>query len=127
MCKASVVDQMEEDMYVPVLHYGGRFDRSSDGVLSYLDGSVKRWKPMDIDLVCFYDLEEFVNEVGFQKWEKLLWHDLSDPNLDTSLHEIKGDADLNAMRGATVMNMGPKEFHVYVQHIVEIPELVEEH
>ncbi|MED6176435.1 hypothetical protein PIB30_088203 [Stylosanthes scabra] len=110
MCKASVVDQMEEDMYVPVLHYGGRFDRSSDGVLSYLDGSVKRWMPMDIDLVCFFDLEEFVKEVGFQKWEKLLWHDLSDPNLDTGLHEIKYDADVNAMRGAAVINMALRNF-----------------
>ncbi|MED6201263.1 hypothetical protein PIB30_093163 [Stylosanthes scabra] len=56
---------------------------------------------MDINLVCFYDLEEFVKEVGYEKWEKLLWHDLSDLHLDTDLHEIKGDAKVNAMRGPT--------------------------
>ncbi|MED6149501.1 hypothetical protein PIB30_063189 [Stylosanthes scabra] len=86
---------MEEDIYVPVLHYEGRFDRSNDGVLSYLDGNVKRFRPMDIDLLLLSDLEGFVKEVGFGKWEKLLWHDLADPKLDTGLHEIKDDADLN--------------------------------
>ncbi|MED6126362.1 hypothetical protein PIB30_077654 [Stylosanthes scabra] len=118
---------MDEDIYVPVLHYGGRFDRSSDGILSYLDGNVKRFRPMDIDLLLLSDLEGFVKEVGFGKWEKLLWHDLADPNLDTGLNEIKDDADLNALRGVAVLDMRPKEFHVYVQHIVEIPVVVEEH
>ncbi|MED6227597.1 hypothetical protein PIB30_115274, partial [Stylosanthes scabra] len=81
---------------------------------------------MDIDLVCFFDLEELVKEVGFEKYNKLLWHDIGDPNLDTGLQEMVGDSDINAMRGAAVMHMGPKEFHIYVEHIVEIPEVVED-
>ncbi|MED6201053.1 hypothetical protein PIB30_091281 [Stylosanthes scabra] len=83
---------MDEDTYVPAFHYGGRFDRNTNGVLSYVDGSVKRWMPMDIDLVCFADLEELLKELGYQKYEKMLWHDLNDPLLETGLHEIKGDA-----------------------------------
>ncbi|MED6118772.1 hypothetical protein PIB30_005911 [Stylosanthes scabra] len=117
---------MDEDMYVPVLHNGGRFDRKLDETISYLDDSVKRWNPVDIDLVCMYDLEDLVKEAGYQKFNKLLWHDISDPILDTGLHEIKKDADINAMKGATVMHMGPKEFHIYVEHIAEIPEVVED-
>ncbi|MED6108654.1 hypothetical protein PIB30_026064 [Stylosanthes scabra] len=79
---------------------------------------------MDIDLVCFYDLGELVTKAGYKKYNKLLWHDISDPDLDTSLHDIIGDADINAMKGGVVMQMGPKEFHIYVEHIVEIPEVV---
>ncbi|MED6179244.1 hypothetical protein PIB30_115305, partial [Stylosanthes scabra] len=30
------------------------------------------------------------------------------------------------MRGAAVMHMGPKELHIYVEHIVDIPEVVED-
>ncbi|MED6181902.1 hypothetical protein PIB30_023744 [Stylosanthes scabra] len=67
-----------------------------------------------------------VEEVGFVKYEKLLWHDLSDLDLGTGLHELKGDAEINVMRGAVVMHIGPKEFHIYVEHVVSIPVVVEE-
>ncbi|MED6144275.1 hypothetical protein PIB30_014135 [Stylosanthes scabra] len=116
---------MGEDMYVPVFHHGGRFEEV-DGVLCYLDGSVKRWQAMDIDLVCFFDLKDFLNELGYKKYKKLLWHDTRDPDLNTSLHHIKGDAEINELRGVVVRNMGPKEFHIYVEHVVDTPVVVED-
>ncbi|MED6145665.1 hypothetical protein PIB30_027382 [Stylosanthes scabra] len=82
---------------------------------------------MDIDLVCFYDLKELIKIVGYEKYKKMLWHDTTDPDLGTGLHEIKGDTEINEMRGCVVMQMGPKEFHIYVEHVVDIPEVVEEH
>ncbi|MED6157645.1 hypothetical protein PIB30_025082 [Stylosanthes scabra] len=91
---------MEEDMYVPMFHYGGRFGRDTYGVLSYVDGSVKRWPPLDIDLVSLPVLEDLLKELGYEKYEKLLWHDLSFPDLEFGLHELKGDAGINEMRGA---------------------------
>ncbi|MED6225863.1 hypothetical protein PIB30_097766 [Stylosanthes scabra] len=118
---------MEEDMYVPVFHYGGRFGRDTYGVLSYVDGSVKRWPPLDIDLVSLPVLEDLLKELGYEKYEKLLWHDLSFPDLEFGLHELKGDVGINEMRGAVVMHMGDKEFHIYIEHVVDTPILVEDY
>ncbi|MED6168855.1 hypothetical protein PIB30_015473 [Stylosanthes scabra] len=80
---------------------------------------------MDIDLVCLPDLEQLLEDLWFQKYEKLLWHDLSVPDLDDGLHELKGDAGINEMRGATLNYNGPKEFHIYVVHVVDTPVPVE--
>ncbi|MED6216082.1 hypothetical protein PIB30_004107 [Stylosanthes scabra] len=117
---------MEEDMYVPVFHYGGRICRNNDGDLDYLDGCVKRWDPVDIDLVCLPDLEQLLGDLGFRKYEKLLWRDLSVPDLEVVLHKLKSDAGINEMRGAIVNYNGPKEFHIYVVHVVDTPIPVED-
>ncbi|MED6182956.1 hypothetical protein PIB30_033473 [Stylosanthes scabra] len=90
-----------------------------EGVRSGPDGTVKKWPPMDIDLVSLPVLEDLLKELGYQKYEKLLWHDLNVPDLEFGLHELKGDAGINEMRGAVVMHIGVKEFHIYVQHAVD--------
>ncbi|KAL4390271.1 hypothetical protein AHAS_Ahas03G0128400 [Arachis hypogaea] len=63
--------QMSEYFVVPVFHHGGKFVRDSGGYMSYMDGKVKRFPPMDLDYVNFFDLVVLFKELGYVEYKEM--------------------------------------------------------
>ncbi|MED6158566.1 hypothetical protein PIB30_033888 [Stylosanthes scabra] len=79
-----------------VFHHGGRFERNSGGTLEYVNGMVKEYDEMDLDFLNFGDFVKLLEELGIND---LRQHLIDNPNLS--------------------------EFHLYFEHPVNEPHMVD--
>ncbi|RYQ92510.1 hypothetical protein Ahy_B09g098740 [Arachis hypogaea] len=126
----SILDDWHSDMdeleVIPVFHHGGIFKRNAQGKLEYVDGKVKKWPPLDIDLVNFFDFETLLKELGYREYKTMFWFDCMAPDLESGLHVMRGDTKINDMRSNKIKNKGTNEIHIYFDHPVSVPEVVDE-
>ncbi|XP_072085035.1 uncharacterized protein [Arachis hypogaea] len=115
---------MSEYFAVPVFHHGGKFVRDSGGYMSYVDGKVKRFPPMDLDYVNFFDLVVLFKELGYVEYKEMYWYDILASDMEAGLHPIKGDHEINEMRENKLKNRNSEEFYIYFDHPVDMPEVV---
>ncbi|XP_020963561.1 uncharacterized protein LOC110265115 [Arachis ipaensis] len=95
---------MSEYFAVPVFHHEGKFVRDSGGYMSYVDGKVKRFPPMDLDYVNFFDLVVLFKELGYVEYKEMYWYDILASDMEAGLHPIKGDHEINEMRENKLKN-----------------------
>ncbi|MED6176683.1 hypothetical protein PIB30_090587, partial [Stylosanthes scabra] len=77
---------------------------------------------MDIDFVNYGDLVKLLESIGFNKFKKLKWYDFVEDVLERGLHPLNGDVHINEMCEHLMRNIGlVNEFHVYVEHEVDVP------
>ncbi|RYR59700.1 uncharacterized protein [Arachis hypogaea] len=117
---------MAEYFVVPVFHHGGKFVRDSEGYMSYMDGKVKRFPPMDLDYVNFFDLVVLFKELGYVEYKEMYWYDILASDIESELHPIKGDHEINEMRENKLKNRDSEEFYIYFDHPVDMPEVVDD-
>ncbi|RYQ95163.1 hypothetical protein Ahy_B08g090219 [Arachis hypogaea] len=106
---------MSEDV-VPVFHHGGSFIRDNKGVLVYINGQVKRFPPMDVDLICFFDLKKLFLDLGYHDYKAMYWYDPTSKTLESGLHPIHGDKETRALQKNKIQNEDTDEFYIYFDH-----------
>nr|XP_029144759.1 uncharacterized protein LOC112710546 [Arachis hypogaea] len=106
---------------VPVFHHGGSFERDEDGALFYRDGSVETFPPLDIDYVNFKDLEEMFKGLGYTSYKQMYWYDGSFLDLESGLHVLKGDKEINEMCDKKMENVESDLLVIYFEHDVSQP------
>ena len=106
---------------VPVFHHGGWFERDEDGALFYRDGSVETFPPLDIDYVNFKDLEEMFKGLGYTSYKQMYWYDGSSLDLESGLHVLKGDKEINEMCDKKMENVESDLLVIYFEHDVSQP------
>ncbi|MED6167008.1 hypothetical protein PIB30_114947, partial [Stylosanthes scabra] len=80
---------------------------------------------MDVDYVNKEDLLIVIRELGYVEISQLYWHDPTQINFEDGLHELVTDMDINNMCDCC-LNNNLKEFHIYIEHNVNIPVPAEE-
>ncbi|XP_072060521.1 uncharacterized protein [Arachis hypogaea] len=108
---------MSEDV-VPVFHHGGSFVRDNKGVLVYINGKVERFPPMDVDLICFFDLKKLFLDLGYHDYKAMYWYDPTSETLESGLHPIHGDKEIRALQKNKIQNEDTDEFYIYFDHPV---------
>ncbi|QHO52270.1 uncharacterized protein DS421_2g38000 [Arachis hypogaea] len=116
---------MDEFEVVHVFHHGRNFKRNAQSKLEYVVGKVKKWPPLHIDLVNF-DFETLLKELGYTEYKTIFWFDSMAPDLESGLHVIRGDVEINDMRNNKIKNNGTNEIYIYFDHPVSVPEIVDE-
>ncbi|XP_072086128.1 uncharacterized protein [Arachis hypogaea] len=116
-----------EYFVVPIFHHGGHFVRDNKGVLLYINGKVSKFPEMDIDLLCFFDLKTLFKSLGYHDYKAMFWFDNSTSDLESGLHPIEGDAQINELRAYKEKNKESPEFELYFDHPIMLTPLEDEH
>ncbi|QHO31490.1 uncharacterized protein DS421_8g241950 [Arachis hypogaea] len=85
------------DWVIPVFQHGGSFVKDNKGELLYINGNVKRFPPLDLDLVNYFDLKKMFEELGYHAYKKMYWYDPTAPSYEAGLHPIYGDKKIREM------------------------------
>ncbi|XP_025649566.1 uncharacterized protein [Arachis hypogaea] len=85
------------DWVIPVFQHGGSFVKDNKGELLYINGNVKRFPPLDLDLVNYFDLKKMFEELGYHAYKKMYWYDPTAPSYEAGLHPIYGDKEIREM------------------------------
>ncbi|RYR26471.1 hypothetical protein Ahy_B02g060713 [Arachis hypogaea] len=112
-----------EEFVVPVFYHGGHFVRDNKGVFLYLDEKVKKFSKIDVDLICFFDLQILFKELGYLNYTTMYWYDVTAADLESGLHSIKGDLEINQLRENIQKNKGTDEFYLYFDHPIMVTPL----
>ncbi|MED6225124.1 hypothetical protein PIB30_090686 [Stylosanthes scabra] len=82
---------------------------------------------MGIDFVNYSDLVKLLESIGYSKFKCMKWYDIVEDDLERVLHKLKWDKQINEMCDQVMRNIGlVDEFHIYVEHEVDIPILADE-
>ncbi|XP_057719980.1 uncharacterized protein LOC130934418 [Arachis stenosperma] len=117
---------MVDVFVVLVFHHGGNFVRGVGGKLVYQNGKEERFPEMDLDFVNFGDLVTLFKGLGYQSYKAVYWYDPSSTEFESEMNILTGDAGINAMRENQMKHPGRGEFHIYFDHPVDEPEVVED-
>ncbi|MED6119862.1 hypothetical protein PIB30_015605 [Stylosanthes scabra] len=115
---------MDDGFDVPIFHHGGKFERDINGDRYYVDGKMERFKALDVDLVFKKALEKLAKDLGYMKLNDMWWHEHTSINFEAGLHKLIGDKEINEMCEYT-LNNHLKEFHIYLDHPVDVPLMPE--
>ncbi|RYR39501.1 hypothetical protein Ahy_A09g045058 [Arachis hypogaea] len=82
--------KISEDV-VLVFHHGESFVRDNKGVLVYINRNVKRFPPIDVDLIYFFDLKKIFLELRYHNYKAMYWVEeiLSDSDKDVEEVVVK--------------------------------------
>nr|XP_029143766.1 uncharacterized protein LOC112701274 isoform X2 [Arachis hypogaea] len=117
---------MSEDV-IPVFHHGGSFVRDNKGVLVYVNGEVKKFFPMDIDLICFFVLKKLFLDLGYHDYKAMFWYDPTATDLESGLHPVHGDKEIRDLQKNKMLNEDTDEFYIYFDHpIMEDIEFIDD-
>ncbi|MED6188965.1 hypothetical protein PIB30_091012 [Stylosanthes scabra] len=117
--------QMASVFVKPVFHHGGRFERNSGGTLEYVNGMVKEYDEMDLDFLNFGDFVKLLEELGYQDHEAAHWLDQTAVDVESGLRKLVGDSGINDLRQHLIDNPNLSEFHLYFEHPVNQPHMVD--
>ncbi|KAL4373561.1 hypothetical protein AHAS_Ahas05G0094100 [Arachis hypogaea] len=93
--------------------------------MSDVDGKVKRFPPIDMDYVNFFDLVVLFKELGYVEYKEMYWYDILAPDMESGFHPIKGDHEINEMRENKLKNRDSEEFYIYFDHSVNMREVIQ--
>ncbi|RYR47733.1 hypothetical protein Ahy_A07g033690 [Arachis hypogaea] len=111
----------------PVFQHGRSFVKDNKDELLYLNGNVKRFPPMDLDLVNYFDLKKLFEDLGYHEFKKMCWYDPRAPSMEASLHPIYGDKKIREMCDAKREDRETNELYLFFDHpIMEDVEWSEE-
>ncbi|QHO38999.1 uncharacterized protein DS421_4g125240 [Arachis hypogaea] len=114
------------DWVIPVFQHGGSFVKDDKVELLYLNGNVKRFPPMDLDLVNLFDLKKMFEELGYQKYKKMYWYDPRAPSMEASLHPIYRDKKIREMCDKKMKDRNTDELCFFYHPIMDDANFVEE-
>ncbi|MED6134924.1 hypothetical protein PIB30_041482 [Stylosanthes scabra] len=80
-----------------IFHLGGTFVRNDDGELVYQDGRTEKFNPMDVDFVNYGGLVKLLGSIGYLKFKRLKWFDFTEDHLESGLHPLDRDAQIDEM------------------------------
>ncbi|QHN88791.1 uncharacterized protein DS421_16g566460 [Arachis hypogaea] len=103
---------MSEDV-VSVFYHGESFVRDNKGVFVYINGEVKKFLPMDIDLICLFDLKKFFLNLSYHDYKAMYWYDPISADLESGLQPIHGDKEIRALQKNKMLNEDIDEFYIY--------------
>ncbi|MED6180769.1 hypothetical protein PIB30_013397 [Stylosanthes scabra] len=84
-----------------------RLVRNGEGGIVYEGGSVEKFEKMDLDLLNYGDFVKLLeDELGYKTEKKLHWYDSVEEDLGVGLYELKGDKEINDLRGNILRNYG---------------------
>ncbi|XP_020964255.1 uncharacterized protein LOC110265593 isoform X2 [Arachis ipaensis] len=109
-----------EEFAIPIFHHGGHFVRDNKGFLVYIEGKVEKFPKMDIDLICFFDLQTLFKCLGYLDYKAMYWFDPTAPDLENGLHLINGDLEINQLRENILKNKDTEEFYLYFDHPIMV-------
>ncbi|MED6177047.1 hypothetical protein PIB30_094058 [Stylosanthes scabra] len=70
------------------------------------------------------DLGTLCEGLGYKKFKDLFWYDITAPEMETGLNKLVSDEGIRELIGWLTDNE-EKEFHMYVEHVVDKPILAE--
>ncbi|QHO03234.1 uncharacterized protein DS421_13g430550 [Arachis hypogaea] len=109
-----------EEFTIFIFHHGGHFVRDNKGVLVYIERKVEKFLKMDIDLICFFDLQTIFKSLGYFDYKAMYWFNPMAPDLENGLHLINGDLEINQLRENKLKNKDMEEFYLYFDHPIMV-------
>ncbi|QHO33737.1 uncharacterized protein DS421_9g260850 [Arachis hypogaea] len=90
------IGQMTE-WVIPAFQHEESFVKDNKDELLYINGNVKKFPPLDLDLVNYFDLKKIFEELGYHAYKKMYWYDPTTPSYEAGLHPIYGDKKIREM------------------------------
>ncbi|QHO07607.1 hypothetical protein S245_048461 [Arachis hypogaea] len=103
---------MSEDV-VSVFYHGRSFVRDNKSVLVYINENVKRFFPMDVELICFFDLKKKFLDLGYHDYKTMYWYDPTSTTLESILHSIHGVKEIRTLQKNKIQNQNMDECYIY--------------
>ncbi|MED6226496.1 hypothetical protein PIB30_104301 [Stylosanthes scabra] len=111
---------------VLIFHHSGEFVRHHNGKLEYVNGTVNRLDDYEllVDELNFQDLVTVCEGLGYKSFKDLFWWDITAPELETGLNKLVRNEGIVELI-EWLNNNVEKEFHIFVEHVVNNPILAE--
>ncbi|KAK7260314.1 hypothetical protein RIF29_26269 [Crotalaria pallida] len=80
-----------------VLHIEGVFKRGESSVLQYVDDTVDKFPPVDVDLINYFDLVKMFVDIGYRDSElkKIMWMHPDARDFETGLRPLRSNVNLD--------------------------------
>ncbi|MED6148579.1 hypothetical protein PIB30_054385 [Stylosanthes scabra] len=100
------------------------FVKDNKGELVYINGSVKKFNPMDIDMINYSDMKKLFGEVNTEPFKAMYWYDPTSPDLEAGIHTIYGEKEIIEMCENKRQNQGTNEVYLFSDHpiIVDVED-----
>ncbi|RYR25273.1 hypothetical protein Ahy_B02g058957 [Arachis hypogaea] len=102
----------------PVFQHVGSFVKYNKGELLYLNGNIKRFPPIILDLVNYFDLKKLFEELSYHEFKKMCWYDPRAPSMEAGLHPIYGGKKIREMCDTKREDREIDELYLFFDHSI---------